>query len=113
MGVFDFLRKLFGQSGTPPPRPGSRAPAPQASWPPEIPPGGTTWAPPPTPQSSSPSPLPPGPSSPWTAPASARPPQRPRETTLDLDASAFQPLSTDQVRAQAAGVRFSGFFEFG
>jgi retron-type reverse transcriptase len=32
---------------------------------------------------------------------------------LNLDAAQFQPLSTDQVRAQASGRRFTGFFEFG
>jgi retron-type reverse transcriptase len=33
--------------------------------------------------------------------------------TLSLDASQFQSLSADQVKTQAAGQRFTGFFEFG
>jgi RNA-directed DNA polymerase len=41
-----------------------------------------------------------------------RPPQR-RETTLQLDASQFQPLPADQVRSQAMSTQFTGFFEFG
>ncbi len=36
-----------------------------------------------------------------------------RETTLDLDAADFKPLSADQVRERASGQTFNGFFEFG
>ena len=32
---------------------------------------------------------------------------------LDLNAAQFQPLSTEQVKAQAAGQQFTGFWEFG
>jgi retron-type reverse transcriptase len=90
MGLFDFLRRLFFGGGPRPPFPPSpprptqpRAPAPQTSWP-------GTQAPPRTYQ----------------------PPRR-VEVALNLDSAQFQPLSTEQVKAQAAGQTFTGFFEFG
>ena len=111
MGLFDFLRKLFGESPPaprrqPPPLPvpprASQAPAPQTSWPPPpqigLPP--TVSLPPVQPATPVRTPAPPA-------------PQRPKDVTLDLDASQFQPLSTEQVKAQAAGAQFSGWWEFG
>ena len=98
MGLFDALRRLFFGGGprpqapprTPaPPRP--RAPAPQTNWP----------APAPTPRR------------PGQAHAPSAPPPMRRDVTLDLDAGHFQPLSAEQVKAQAAGQAFTGFFEFG
>jgi RNA-directed DNA polymerase len=88
MGLLDFLRRLFGAAPQPPPRAAAgrstHAIAPQARL--SVP------APPPPPR--------------------AQPPQR-RETSLNLDAAQFQPLSGEQVRTAAAGVQFTGFFEFG
>src|SRR4051794_37870113 len=103
MGLFDILRRLFF---TPPQRPAPRAPvtprrqapAPQTNWPAPV------GRPPP-----------PAAQHPLTqeSPAPAAGASRPRQATLDLDASPFQPLSTEQVKAQAAGTTFTGFFEFG
>jgi RNA-directed DNA polymerase len=90
MGLGDFLRKLFGGGPkwpVPPPLPRpspTNAPAPQTNWPP-----------------------------PTAAPLQRPQPQRPREITLDLTAAQFRPLSTEEVRAQAAGQKFTGFWEFG
>src|SRR5688572_24420092 len=86
MGLFDFLRSLFGGGSQRPPRVPTRsqAPAPQTSWP--------------------------------AAGEPARPragPTQPRETKLQLDAAQFQPLPADQFRAQALSTQFTGFFEFG
>ena len=99
MRLFDFLRRLFFGGGprppSLPPRPRptqSRAPAPQTNWPPQQP-------------------------MPQPAPAQAPPrtwqPPKRVEVALNLDSAQFQPLSTEQVKAQAAGQTFTGFFEFG
>src|SRR5688500_8984108 len=88
MGLFDFLRSLFGV-GPKRSRPmaplRSQAPAPQTNWP-------------------ATSPIPPR--------APHRAPER-RETKLQLDAAQFQPLPADKVREQAMATQFTGFFEFG
>src|SRR5687768_5626412 len=85
MGLFDFLRRLFGglpQHPYAPPR--SQAPAPQSSWPA-------------TPQAGRPT---------------HRQPER-RETRLQLDAEQFQPLPEEQVRERAMATQFTSFFQFG
>lgn len=85
MGLGDFIRKLFGIP------PAAKPPMPPFR-PPTIPaPGDFTLSP--------------------VASPTTRP--QPRQTTLNLDASQFQPLAADQVKAAAAGQQFTGFFEFG
>jgi RNA-directed DNA polymerase len=102
MGLFDFLRKLLGGSPpAPPSRPRPQAPAPQTNWPPAQPQGfdrNRATAP-----------------STWQAPISSAPrqPQQPRQAALNLEASQFQPLSTDEAKAAAQGQQFSSFWEFG
>ena len=115
MGLFRFLKDLLGtpgqpdarRSAQPAPQPPTHAPAPQTNWPAPPPPpvmaGG--GQPPARPPPHRPAPVPPPPP-PITPP-------RPRDVGLSLDASQFQPLSSEQVAAQAAGQRFGGFWEFG
>ena len=124
MGLFRFLKDLLGgPDAQPPPLPRAR-PLPPAQQPSQPPAPQTNWpAPPPPPVMSpgapapSPSPAPPAPARPPSVPpplpATPASPGRPRDVSLSLDASQFQPLSADQVAAQAAGQRFSGFWEFG
>jgi retron-type reverse transcriptase len=81
MGLFDFLKNLFGAKPPALPRQAT-APAPQTNWP--------------APQASS----------------SSRQPVQRRDVKLHLDAAQFQPLQSDQIKAQAEGQRFS-FWEFG
>jgi retron-type reverse transcriptase len=111
MGLFDFLKRLFG--GPPrkdppgfrfdaiPPKPGS-TPRPPAPVPPQSSAG---WMNPP------PAPPTPAPARPAPASPAWEPPQR-REVRLDLDASTFTPLSHDQVKAQFANapVQFNAAF---
>src|SRR5688572_31027391 len=129
MGLANFLRKLFGLGpAAPPSRPSSRtqAQAPGTSWPPQVPPGGAwsgptaqqqfetqrfeTVRPPPAPVSRPVSSAP-VPSFPMASSRGVRPGQQ--QVSLGLDESAFQPLSSDQVKAAAEGQQFTGFWEFG
>jgi RNA-directed DNA polymerase len=93
VGFFDFVRRIF--AGTP------RREPPAASSPPRS----QARAP----QSSFPAPVPPPPISQRPAP---RRTER-RENKLKLDATQFQPLPADQVRAAAIATQFVRTFEFG
>ncbi len=111
MGLFDFLRKLFNPSAPQRPlaaAPPNSSPAPSTALPALVPPSSTPTNPPAVPVS------------PWadpvvTPPRDMPPPGRPqfRNVKLELDAEQFRPLATDQVKQQAAGQLFGGFWQFG
>jgi len=109
MGLRDAIRSLLGLPKEQPPaaRPQQQPPKPrqQAIAPPEIS-LQTQWQPGATPAAPTPRPT----SQPPRQPA--RPPER-RETTLQLDAGMFQPLSAEQVNAQAKPSLLNGLFQFG
>lgn len=118
MGLFKFLKELLVGPPLPGPARYERASppasaAPQTNWPP--PPPVITATGPVRPGARTPPPLPAGartgPTPAGNVPAPAM--TQPRDAALQLDASQFQPVSTEQAKALAAGQRFGSFFEFG
>lgn len=101
MGLRDWLRKIFGDGAPlrpenlPPPNRRAERPAYRTRQAPE-----TSWPAAPAPARATPPPLPGA----TPAPAGGR---------LELDAARFAPLSSDAVRAVAAGQRFANFWQFG